>query len=230
MSVLGNTMLMTSTSASNPPFPTSGLIAYYKLRSDMVDSINARNGSATSPVYNPTGGPTGQGSYVFNANANSVITLPNMIIGGARSWRFLIKDDHQAGASPNLFQEHDNNTNFIFSLLDSNAKNTFKYTRANVIQAQLTQSVAVSLNTWTQFIFSVDTNNARAIMDGRTAVTDNTVTLLSGSLNSVVREIGRYVASGSIFKGEMAEIAIWNRQLTTQEEADLYNGGNFLTY
>jgi hypothetical protein len=88
----------------------------------------------------------------------------------------------------------------------------------NIISAV---SPIISINTWYHFVFVKELSNYKIFLNGNlvSSAVDNH--LMSGSDNDIL--FGAQLAWNSFFKGQLDDIAIWNRALNANEIKDLYS-------
>jgi hypothetical protein len=87
----------------------------------------------------------------------------------------------------------------------------------------------IPTNTWTHITVTRSGTNVKFYIDGSFIEEDNAfIPLLAGGTNDVY--IGNRIDSATDMKGDMLQVAIWNKELTSTEVGQLYNNGHVLPY
>jgi hypothetical protein len=192
-----------------PDFPTSGLLAFWKL-----DNVNDSSGNGNTLTNN--------NSVTFSSGkiGNSATVSPNVYL----SVNTVVPSGSDFSVS-SWFNEssHGNNAAFV-AAENAGGKWWFWTDGTNVYFTPTDYSTTLggvySLNTWTHAVASISSGTLSLYVNGVLIGT----TGWSASNSSQVR-IGLDI-SNQAFTGKVDAVGIWDRALTSGEVAQLYNNGN----
>ena len=85
----------------------------------------------------------------------------------------------------------------------------------------------VSYNKWYHYVFIADESGGKIYVDGELIQTDNWTGTSGFTSNNLLWEIGGTYENNQYFKGEIDDIAIWNRSLTSEEILKIFRGDGF---
>jgi pimeloyl-ACP methyl ester carboxylesterase len=196
---------------------TTDLVSYYRMEGDATDYWGANNGVGTSIFYGTQYGRVNQGSHNF---ATGNIALPTFTVTSTISAAL-------------WFRSTSTSDRFIFSL--NNASNTqkfcFQLTDGRIIAqtyngstAHLLYSTSNTLNdgNWHFVVFTANsTTSTLSIDDGTPQSTSQSLTTWGGDNNN----ISSNDSGVQSFNGDIDEVGIWSKVLSSQEITDLYNSG-----
>lgn len=209
----------------------SGIVAYYKLDTGSTSSVGSFTGTDTSMTY--TSGKISNAG-TFNGTT-SKINLPVLGVSGgvARSISFWVKTTANGGgiysSGPAVADQA-----FAVSVGSSGINNgTIDVSSFNGTGVR--SSALVNDNIWHYVVVTynggaMNSTNCLIYVDGALTSSVGGSGVTNGSQNTNYA-IGYWaLTSGFYFTGQIDEMGIWNRVLTTVEVADLYSGGVGLTY
>ncbi len=218
---------------------TTNLVSYYKLDGNSNDAVSTNNGTDTDITYSASYGKINQGA-LFNGST-SKITVPNLGIGGstARSVSFWVK----RGASTTIRTLYYNGgstavdlDHFIIHCSGNSTGDIYVgfgnddyYTVGGVIDNTAFYNVTVIFDggtpsTSTVHVYVNDVSESLTKVGGATGVAATTDANYSFGYDILDTGNTRH------FDGDMDEIGVWSRALTSTEVAQLYNGGAGLQY
>lgn len=212
----------------------TGLLAYYKLTEDSGNRLDSSgNGLTLSPANAPTSGlgKIGSGMAVNGVNQHAD-SSGNIAIDYTTPFTITF------WAFPAVFPGSGlsfgiiglpTNTPMNVTIRNNGTITVFRFGQnANTVTIDTTASTP--LNAWT-FVMIRWTPGTRLQEIGVNATTpvSQVGSALTTTNQSVIR-VGTVSAQNSFFNGVLDEVGAWNRVLTDQEIATLYNGGTGLTY
>ena len=216
----------------NPPagdFPSSGLVAYYKLdeaSGSVIDSHSTNHG-ASYGVTRGLSGKIGNGYYFGVSDYVDLNAVP--LLGEEMTISFWVKPDSPAnyarlilqgvdcGAKPYIIYFHTNTLNFGSGVVGVGNVNPIR-------------GAAIQNDIWS-FVVCTITSSFYAEMflndEMRADQTYGSGAGVNGRFSLGARGVPN--SPSSFFKGSIDEVGMWNRILTRQEITDLYNNGNGIT-
>ena len=226
----------TNSFSVSPTFPSSDLVAYYKLDETSGTTVNCANnssynGTSTSCTVNEIG--IISKAYSFNGATPSYITITNNDVfnfgTGNFTINFWIKADLTSGTQTffHKWAGGEENNGYIFCKENGGA---FIFILWNNSANSLVTCAAAEYtnNSWGMFTvkrtsgtLSIDINAVNKVSEAKTERN------ISNTANIT---LGKYGLSPLTYTGLMDEMGIWNRALTADEITALYNSGNGLTY
>jgi len=212
-----------------------GLVSYYKLNNDVIDSHGANDGSASGGLYST--GKLEQG-YTINTDNSDYISIP-IVPQTEHSFSFWIYVNNFGSANNStIFGDSDNAQeyyNFVFRYRSGGDQTSrgFYLTRNGNDGKQPTQiktndtDYPVNANEWIHFTITSDNS-------GYTKIYLNGSVYLEGDLGEIHSGIsGMYFGDGDPLESTLGvydEIGYWTRELSSTEVSDIYNGGVGLSY
>lgn len=214
--------------------PTSGLVGWWPFNGNANDeSGNGNNGTVNGAALTADRNGNANKAYSFNGtnnyiNVNSSISLNtyNMNALSISGWfkantslsGFIIRlgnpDATTGGIGYEVFNYNNGNNNLLY------VQNWW------MNQSPIySESTPISLNQWYFFSITFDfLNNISSFYVNGSLISTSTAVLHKS--NNPILNIGRNTngGSGNYFNGLIDDIGIWNRALTSQEIAVLYNG------
>lgn len=207
------------------------LIAYYKM-----DNVDDEEGN-TYPLTN-----TGSCTFVagYSGDAVSVPSGTNKMLGrtdtlgltanGAFSIRMLIRMASETAVDRELFQLYFNGGGGALyrGLYEYNGgARRVRFFRIGSGVNFLDNSGNIADDTWHQIVYTYDGTNQTLYLDAEAAVTSaNTGNTSAGA---TLFNLGGGVTNQSL-NGLMDEVPVWDREITSTEVSDLWNGGTPLDY
>ena len=181
-------------------------IATYQLDGNANDLTTNYNGTASSVTY--TTGQFGQAA-VFSGSSRIDV---NISLTGTKSFSFWFQDNGlQTSVNNHFFSSTQNNCNFVlnnvdnsFALYDGSSTQTFSYT--------------VNDSNWHHIVLSIDDTTATLYVDNGTG---ESITINSSSLTGL--KFGTNQGNGSGIVGELDQLRIYNKALSTSDVTTLYN-------
>lgn len=204
---------------------TSGTVAY-----DAHDG--SHDGSITGATINQTGYGNLTKAYSFDGDGDYV-QVPHHadfnIIGdiSISAW---IKIDDYANYNGIISKCTSNKPYpFDFWIEQTTGVLVFLMGRGSTGTNSFIGTTQIPTNTWTHITVTRSGTNVKFYIDGSFIEETNLFNpLLAGGTNDVY--IGNRIDSDADMKGDMLQIAIWNKELTSTEVGQLYNNGNVLPY
>ncbi len=207
---------------------TDSIHCYYKLDGNSNDSLSNCNGSDTSISYSFGAGIINEGA---NFSGSSLISNPYLIPYGDFTFNGWVKVPDTA------------TTQTIFSMRGSGDGcpiNSFFYS-GNVLYHRIRSNACTGLTdrsatapTVNNFhMVTASYNNSTGAMtiyiDG--IIAGSPATYSGGTWSNVdTNYLGNDVLNGEWLVGDVDEVGIWNRVLTSDEVVDLYNAGDGIQY
>lgn len=205
------------------------LISYYKLDESSGDAIDA-HGSDDGTVTGATQNVSGKINTAYSFDGNDLVELNSSISGDtsvtATCWfktssstgfQAILDLNNDGGSSTKGFAiEFDGADGVIQPLIDGIARGS--------------GSTVINDGTWHFAVITRNGNDYNVYLDGG-STPEATLTNAGGSFGAVNR-IGQngHASIDGFFIGEVDEVGIWSRVLSTSEMSELYNSGNGLAY
>lgn len=225
----------------------TNLVTYYKLESDVTDSIGTQNGTIIgSPTF--VTGKVGNAVNFINDAANNYLNLPDnnafsFTSGGGVDLPFSISlwFNVTAFSSFNFLVNKQSATGFEWQLLLNGSTNILfsKFTNTSISQGVI-RSSSISLNTWHHLVVTDNGSKTNAgmkvylngVLGSNTNSNSGVYTGMANTTSPVfVGNFGNSIGTANKHKGLLDELGIWkNRELTSAEITFLYNSGNGRTY
>lgn len=209
---------------------TDGLIGYWKMDDNSNDALGSRNGSDTSMTYstgkiNNAGVFNGSSSAVTIANHTSLFPT-SLTVSLWINFTTVQQNKHiftlqNANDSPylgfSIFVEDSANGKKIWSATRSTSFGWVAST--NNLNDGNWHHVVVTFDSGTHTMWVDGTQNSQNT--GKTLVWDTGANLMFGKF---------YNYAGGYYNGKLDEVGYWNRALTSDEIATLYNSGSGTAY
>jgi len=212
-------------------FPNSGLVSYYSL-DEVSGGVTDSYGSDDGVNHGATQGAVGRigNAYDFENDELDYVTTP-LIPTNTFSISFWTK-----------IESFDGNQTFGTIENASGGKDGYAagitptylnctYYKNNVLTADLSYSQTLNIDQWYHIVYTVDESLSLSVfVDGEF---ENSTTLSSVPDS---HDMGLMIGNGAEnqdynrWDGLLDEVGIWNRALTSDEIANLYNNGNGLPY
>jgi len=245
--ITGNISMQPMTVAGNiTVFNTliNGLVAYYKLDETSGDAADSSGAGLT--LTNDNVVPFTASGKIGRAADISVAGMDRRLSGSSNSLRlsggtfyvaYWVRPTEESPSSttvrPHLgrYQIATNNRSFEFatSRNDANTSNVFRFlasTNGTTI-VSLPSTSTVSLNTWylVRAYYNASGNTIGIAVDnGSFATTSLGASLFNPTISDAPFRIGARVGESTAC-GQIDEVGIWNRLLTSDEETALWNAG-----
>lgn len=212
-----------------------GLVSCWEFQNNANDRMGANNGAGSNMVYEaaPKDFDLGGRVAVFNG-VNSYINVPysaSLAPAGKELSIEVWANIEQAGTSIGRLFSKTQNGGYSVQLTDGIIRSyIWQSSRGDYSVAQ----AAHKKNVWAQYVFVYNGFDNSIFIDGqKIASVPGQDNLLYSVNNSLL--IGAEVGSGATpdgdyFKGKIASIKFYNRELSPSEIRQLYNGGRGLSY
>ena len=196
--------------------PTSGLVGWWPFNGNANDeSVNGNNGVVNGPILTTDRFSNSNKAYSFDGVNDNINPLQNNLPFGTTA-RTISIWFQRIGTGGNLFSYGSANTSNAYMIAIG----------ANIISNQGWADdfpVYPSIdNSWHNVVCTFDGLNSTIYLDNSN-LGSNSMT----SWNTIAGSFyfgTRVLNDMAFFNGNIDDIAIWNRVLSTQEIADLYNG------
>jgi hypothetical protein len=245
LTVLAALGLTAATMAQVPNYmPTNGLVGWWPFNGNANDeSGNGNNGIINGSILTSDRFGTQNAAFSFNGLSDYIEVPDNNSLDLSNNYTFSvwIKLVDYSLNNPNEPMRtilgkprNSGGSGYSFRAIEGIAwnGNSLAYTAGwnnGVVNGGLGSLDTISLNIWTNVVFTYDGVEAKLYKNGNLSISD----LFSFNLvnSSQPLYIGMELsAANSInnrwFKGQIDDIGIWNRALTQQEITDLYNAVN----
>jgi len=215
-------------------FPSSGLVAYYKMEGNWNDSTaNANNGTSNNITYSTGNGKILQGGG-FNGTSSN-ITIPNStslnITSNEISFSFWIYPTATLNNNWVLFKWA-TSSQWVYSMWFFSGTDMKMYMRLNgsitTGSGEVISSWVVSQNVWTHIAGVYNWSTQKIYINWTEVWSQNYSSSLTSNTNTLI--LWYYFTQTQDFQWNIDEVWIWNRWLTATEVSTLYNGWNGLTY
>jgi hypothetical protein len=196
----------------------NGLQRYYKLDGDGVDAVGGQNAVVSNPTY--VTGKLGQGARIAGNTSKSIVApgLNLMTAISISMWVYWTGSNTYAMVVGNM--DGGGGTDLNYAILTGGTSMTF-YGTGN---SPSSSSPSMSQNTWHHVV-------ATRTLAGVTQFWTNGVagSAVAGaapySVPAADFRIGHREDNYASFPGDIDDVAVWNRVLTSGEIAELYNAG-----
>jgi hypothetical protein len=227
----GGTITGALTVQANITFPT-GCIAYWNLNNNGSGGVSLVDSTGNGYTLTNNGGVTLgsgiiDGAAVFTSAGGTSLTNSSLSTSGAWSisWWVKVTSSNISTAYPSAFFLGDINGTFITAVL-GNGNPTSGWIYSSREDRNYGQFYNTSLNTWYNYVLTNDpTNGLNWYING---------SLYVGGGGGINRDFTGITLGQGNTTGEtdciIDEVGVWNRALSSQEVAKLYNGGAGLTY
>jgi hypothetical protein len=221
--------------------PDSDFVAYWELNGDLTDSIGSNHGSTSIGGVNPDSGVTpttglvGQG-YAFDGSID-YIYLTNPVINGRSDWTWSgwIKPN-SSFAGETIYSEGTPWIEFAIYVY-SNGNMYVSMFDGTWLQVS-TSGNEITLDEWNHITITLSGGGTVKIYVGGEEVANGTGQVISTSYGLIGYNTGRINnvqwPHGSSFWGDMDEIAVFNKALSSEEARQCYQnamaGLNYLGY
>ena len=207
----------------------SGLVSYYKLdesSGNATDTVSGYTGANTSITYSTTGKINTCYSY-NGSSSKTVVTdtdaLDLTTAGGFSCWIYPLSRSYNYIISK---MNDSSNTNGYYLGLFSGYAQLLLATGSN--SSYLNSTSLVTLSAWHHVVATWNSTTAYIYLNGSGNSGSITYTPISSTYNL---QIGSPVTdTGGYFSGYIDEVGIWNRLITSDEAATLYNSGSGKAY
>ena len=218
-------LLFFKTHAQPPSYvPTNGLVAWYGLGNTTDSSPNnntltAFNVTASADRFGNT-----NAAYTFNGTSSYLTktTISNTFTqAGSFSVSIWVKRINNNGGNVFIMSGSTASSNFIWNIQSGSTISMFGTNKQNSSWFWANASTNYVVNNWEHYVGVYTANTMTFYRNGvLQSTTANTHTNVSSA--SLPLWIGRGIG-GNYFSGSLDDIGIWNRALTANEIAILYN-------
>jgi len=206
-----------------------GLISYWKLdesSGNATDSAGSNTGTNTSITYSTTGKINT--CYTFNGSTSKVdcgdpTNLRLTTQGTLSAWVYASSISNNVIVSKGDWGNDKNGYTFVFydGYLSLELADASSY-------ISVIDSNTFTLNTWTHVVATWDSSNAYLYKNGSSVGSStNGKTMTSTGKTFYIGFNGDHSAP---FSGNIDEVGVWNRKLTSSEITELYNSGSGKAY
>lgn len=200
---------------------TTGLVSYYNMQGNSNDYWGTNNGSDTSITYGTAYGKVNEGAN-FNGST-SVIGLSNLPSGStARSFAFWVYFNSVSTDQVIISADTGGTTraSFLFEMDAATAGKLYFETWGDDIASVAT----LSSGQWYFIVGTYDGNTNTSLYINGTLDTSHT---LGGTLNTATSsyEIGNWTYASKPFSGDIDEVAVYSKALSSAEISELYRSG-----
>lgn len=237
---------VTQTTASAYDVPTGNIISYWNFDSDSLDQVGANDGTDTSMSYVSSGGIGNVAN--FTAGTSSKITLAdsdtlsfgNGTTDSAFSIIFNVKFNSVSPTIQYFINKFNATSTIQEYLFFRNGDSFIVNLRDDSVPAvlRITYGTTISTGVWYNIIFTYDGSSTQSglklylnSISGGTTGISGTYIAMENSANAV--SIGKHPTATSVsFNGYMDETAIFDKELSAIEVAEIYSknqAGLFLT-
>ena len=215
--------------------PTNGLVGYWPFSGNANDiSGNTNNGTVNGATLTTDRFGNANSAYNFNGTSNSIVLKPGTNIQGnnTRTISFWVNITNATQNTNTIYKGGNNGAGNDFSIwYNVNGNNTYQIQVRRFQDDVVTDAIPQTLNQWNNISVVYDgTNNSNLkiyingqIYTGR-AFTPAGVTFNTTSTTPQFGDLIDQLGVHKYLKGNIDDIAIWNRALTQQEITSLYNG------
>lgn len=203
-------------------FPTSGLVAYYKLDWNSNDSVGTNNGTDTAVTYST--GKIGNCAGYTNGTTKIVITENTSMALTEFSISFWFQVPNTVGFKP-IFRRSAVFTQGYLAYVNGASIIGYIGNGADISTAGQTVS------SWVWYKWLLRWSNTTKVLSMR--LNNNTpITITTGAniVNSGVLNLLYDVPNITAGNVKLDEMWIWNRVITDAEDDILYNSGSGITY
>ncbi len=206
----------------------TGISSYYKLDGNGNDSTGTYNSTGSSGVtysnangkINQGAGFSGSGSYIDVANQNIALNSFSISLWMkfASNAAVTIFDSGWFSASPNSF------------FMNVNAVTVGKISpgvRQSGTVTQPTSNASVNDGNWHHIVITSDGSNLNIYIDGSL---DKSAAWTGSNTTNYSYTWGNIIQHSDTYSGDLDEIGVWTRALSSSEVSALYNGGLGLSY
>lgn len=196
----------------------NGLQRYYKLDGDGVDSFGGQNATVSNPTY--VTGKLGQAARIAGDTSKSIVApgLNLMTEISISMWVYWTGSNTYGMVIGNM--DGGGGTDLNYAILTSGTGMTF-YGTGNASSAS---TAAMTQNVWHHVVATRTlTGTAQFWVNGVAGSTANGPAPFS--VPAADFRIGHREDNYASFPGDIDDVAVWNRVLTSDEIAELYNAG-----
>ncbi len=202
------------------------IIAYYKLDGDSTDEVASNDGTDTNITYSAANGKIVQGAG-FNGITSKIDLGTGIYFGGTQNvsysfWLYMT-DDNPGGYEWYLRDYKD--TVYVRS---GNGTNGYYFGLTGTSSGGVAGSTTLIKGNWYHIVVTYDGINAKVYLngspDGSTPTTGNVT-----DSDAVHAFIGSYSTSAFTL-GNIDEVGVWERALTSTEVSQLWNSGDGMAY
>jgi len=213
---------------------TTGLVSYWNMEGNSNDYWGTNNGSDSGVSYGSGYGKVNEG--VNSPNASGTIAFPSHMVTGNNvsisAW-FNVSASGQSFYATALAGQADNSSygGYWWASIDSSSSymtgNWVGGFCVNGTRYALASGVAISPGTWTMVTITYDGTTIRlyvnGVQDATQAVSGTLDAFGGGGLGPL--QLFYETGSGDGFAGDIDEVGLWNKTLSSTEVTNLYNGG-----
>jgi hypothetical protein len=202
---------------------------YWSMNNTLIDMVNGYALTNVGAIYTSAGKLDG----AYNFDGSNDYMTNNFITPDLISINMWVKRD-DIGATSDLLSKHSNNAGnygFVFGFTSTNRLIFYRSTTGNDWDGGLSTSNISDTVNYNMVSLTYNGTNAKFYING---VLDNTIALSGDLFNSAwdmsigARKTG--FGTSTYYNGSIDEIGIWDRELSSDEIAQLYNNNNALTY
>ena len=205
---------------------TTNIVSYWKLDGNSNDAVSTNNGTDTNVTYSTANGIINQGAGFSGTGNINVGNSNSLTLGSAMSIALWTQPTTAPASYPMLLCKGSVNTSYemFWNTAFSPARLAFrsKVSPDNAV----TSTTSASVGTWYFVVATWDGTTSKIYVDGYLS-NSNTV----GGFDTNTGNL--YLAtcsSSNVYTGDVDEVGIWTRALSSAEVLQLYNSGAGLQY
>ena len=214
-----------------PLYSDPSLISYWRFEGNSNDSKSTNNGTDTNVIYSASNGKFGQGASFAGSSSKSEVVLPdasNLRPVSALTVSYWIKVP--SGGTQEPFSDYNNLSGNKFGYgfeIEDNGTIEFLIEHDSPDDYQISSSASICDGLWHLITGVWDGSYIYLYIDGVSAVTNVSAPSINYASNqyATIGSVG-YGAGiyGEYLNGDMDDLAVFSRALTTTEISNLYTG------
>jgi hypothetical protein len=216
---------------------TTGLVSYYNMQGNSNDYWGTNNGTDTSVSYGTSYGKVAQGALFA---ATSKISIPSQTVFNLQSsfsifaWVYQTSRGNGSYYVENIIAKDNfvaGNRAFQFDVrgpADASNVGKIRFTYNVPIDASVISVGIISLNAW-HYVGIISTAGTYTFyIDGSVDSTGSTniTPVVTGTAPLTFGAGGTSDGANETMQGNIDEVGVWSKALSTQEISDLYNSGS----
>lgn len=214
---------------------STSLAGGWRFEGNSSDEVNGNNGTDTSVTYGATYGKIGQGAHLVRASSSRIVIPDSSALhfgSASRSVSIWFRTSTGAVNYQLIGNRNDNSTWWrIFTKSSSQLELEMGNSYPSSYKTFDTATLTYANNVWHHLVLVVDGVNLAWYFDGAAKGTGSWTPFSTDNSNGSI-EIGCSNHSGytDFWNGDIDEVYLWTKALSSTEIADLYNSGNGNTY
>jgi len=210
------------------------LVSYWKMEGNSNDVVDGNNGTDTSITYGTSYGKILQGT-LFNGSSSYISIANNANINFLQSSPFTLSVWIKLGATTDQHiidkqQNVTNEFNYCFIVDGTTQKLAFYVSKQNIAGTGILTNSAVTTGVWYHLVGISDGTNISLYLNGVQQGTTTAISFSGATQCLATLYFGKFYNNTEYFNGDLDEVGIWNRALSSDEVLALYNSGNGLPF